>query len=118
MHQTKNHYLLLQALKANPNATQRELAKELGISLGKINYCIKALVEKGWLKAGNFKRSDNKLGYMYLLTPKGLEEKSNLTKSYLARKLAEYDQLEIEIKELKAQVRTNEELTIWKQSSL
>lgn len=101
MHQAENHYLILEALKANPNATQRELANQLGISLGKVNYCLKALVEKGWLKAGDFKHSNNKLGYMYLLTPKGIEEKSKLTKAYLARKIAEYEQLEKEIKQLK-----------------
>lgn len=104
MRQTENHYLILEALKANPNATQRELANQLGISLGKVNYCLKALVEKGWLKAGNFKRSNNKLGYMYLLTPKGIEEKSKLTKDYLARKIVEYEQLEKEIKELQNKI--------------
>lgn len=101
MDKTENHYRLLQALNNNPNATQRQLAKELGISLGKTNYCLKALIDKGWVKAGNFTRSDNKLGYLYLITPKGIEEKSKLTKAFLQRKLAEYEQLEQEIKELK-----------------
>ena len=104
MEPNKYHHLLLQALKNNPNATQRELAQDLGISLGKVNYCLKALVEKGWIKVGNFKRSNNKLGYIYLLTPKGIEEKAKLTKNYLARKLVQYEELEAEIKTLKEQV--------------
>ncbi len=105
MEPSKHHHLLLQALKANPNATQRELAQEVGVSLGKVNYCLQALIEKGWLKAGNFKRSNNKLGYIYLLTPKGIEEKSKLTKNYLARKLVEYKELEAEIKALQEEVK-------------
>jgi EPS-associated MarR family transcriptional regulator len=104
MEPNKHHHLLLEAIKNNPNATQRELAQDIGISLGKVNYCLKGLVEKGWIKAGNFKRSNNKLGYIYLLTPKGIEEKAKLTKNYLARKLVEYEELEAEIKALKEQV--------------
>ena len=104
MEPNKHYHLLLEALKNNPNATQRELAQEIGISLGKVNYCLKALIEKGWIKAGNFKRSTNKFGYIYLLTPKGIEEKAKLTKNYLARKLVEYEKLEAEIKALKEQL--------------
>ena len=104
MHQTELHYQLLQAIKANPNASQRQLAKEVGISLGKANYCLKSLIEKGWVKAGNFKRSKNKLGYLYLLTPEGVEEKAKLTQSFLERKVAEYEQLENEIEQLRQQV--------------
>ena len=104
MEPNKNYHLLLEALKNNPNVTQRELAKDMGISLGKVNYCLKALVEKGWIKAGNFKQNKNKLGYIYLLTPKGIEEKAKLTKNYLARKLVEYEELEAEIKALQKQV--------------
>ena len=107
MHQTELHYQLLQAIKANPNASQRQLAKEVGISLGKANYCLKSLIEKGWVKAGNFKRSKNKLGYLYLLTPKGVEEKAKLTQSFLERKVAEYEQLENEIEQLRQQVSTH-----------
>ena len=104
MEPNKHHHLLLEALKNNPNATQRELAQEIGISLGKVNYCLKALVEKGWIKVGNFKKSKNKFGYIYLLTPRGIEEKTKLTKNYLARKLVEYEELEAEIKALQKQV--------------
>ena len=103
MEPNKHHHLLLEALKNNPNATQRELAQEVGISLGKVNYCLKALIEKGWIKAGNFKRSNNKLGYVYLLTPMGIEEKAKLTKNYLTRKLVEYEELKVEIKALQKQ---------------
>ena len=104
MEPNRHHHLLLEALKNNPKTTQRELAQEVGISLGKVNYCIQALIEKGWIKAGNFKRSNNKLGYIYLLTPKGIEEKAKLTKNYLARKLVEYKELEAEIEALQKQV--------------
>ena len=104
MEPNKHNHLLLEALKNNPNVTQRDLAQEVGISLGKVNYCLQALIEKGWIKVGNFKRSNNKLGYIYLLTPKGIEEKIKLTKNYLARKLVEYEDLEAEIKVLKEQL--------------
>ena len=69
-----------------------------------MNYCLKALIDKGWVKAGNFKRSDNKLGYLYLLTPTGIDEKSKLTKAYLARKITEYERLKKEIEQLQNQV--------------
>ena len=105
MEPNKHHHLLLEALKNNPNSTQRELAQDLGISLGKVNYCLKGLVKKGWIKVGNFKGSDNKLGYIYLLTPKGIEEKAILTKNYLARMLVEYEELEAEIKALREQLK-------------
>ena len=98
-------YRLLEALKDNPFATQRELALGLGMSVGKVNYCLRALIEKGWVKAGNFKRSDNKLGYLYLLTPKGIENKSSLTKAYLKYKLAEYEVIKQEIEQLQSQIK-------------
>ena len=101
---TERDYRVLQALECNPSASQRELAKQLGVSLGKVNYCLKALIDKGWVKAGNFKRSDNKSSYLYLLTPKGIEQKSKLTKAYLARKITEYEQLKKEIEQLQNQV--------------
>lgn len=98
-------YRLLKRLADDPSATQRELAQELGISLGKANYCLKALVSKGLLKARNFKNSERKSAYLYVLTPKGLEEKINITLSFLNRKQAEYDLLAEEIERLKKEVR-------------
>ncbi|SCZ67353.1 MarR family EPS-associated transcriptional regulator [Thiohalomonas denitrificans] len=94
-------YQLLKKLEHNPGMTQRKLAEEMGISLGKVNYCLQALVEKGWIKAGNFRRSTNKLGYAYLLTPTGLEEKARVTLSFLKRKQREYDTLKEQLKTLR-----------------
>lgn len=98
------HYRLLKLIEAQPHLSQRALARELGISLGKINYCIAQLVEKGWVKAQNFSGSNNKLSYAYLLTPRGVEEKVRLTARFLKRKMAEYDALKREIAELKRAV--------------
>ena len=95
------HLDLLRKLESNPEYTQRELAQEMGVSLGKINYCMKKLIEKGWIKLTNFKLSTNKLGYVYLLTPKGIEQKARLTFSFLAIKLEEYEMLKNEISKLK-----------------
>jgi EPS-associated MarR family transcriptional regulator len=94
-------YSLLKALEGNPNLSQRDLAKRLGISLGKVNYCLNALVEKGCLKVNNFRNSGNKLAYAYFLTPKGVEEKARITVHFLQRKMHEYEQLRAEIEELR-----------------
>jgi len=94
-------YGLLKTLKDNPGLSQRDLAKRLGISLGKVNFCLNALVEKGCLKVNNFRKSDNKLAYAYLLTPRGLEEKSRITVYFLKYKVQEYERLQAEIVELK-----------------
>ena len=101
IHQIDNEYNLLKILKDNPDITQRQLSKELGLSLGKTNYLIHALMGKGWVKLTNFKRSNNKLGYLYLITPKGIEEKSILAKNFLERKSALYSKLKEEIETLK-----------------
>ena len=101
MNQKDIHLDLLRKLEENPEYTQRELSLEMGVSLGKVNYCIKKLTEKGLIKIQNFKRNKNKLGYAYLLTPKGIEEKSRLTFSFLKRKIIEYEILKKEINELK-----------------
>ena len=101
---TETHYRLLRLLEAKPHLSQRELARELGISLGKINYCLGALIEKGWVKARNFRNNRDKLSYAYLLTPSGIEEKAALTVNFLRRKMAEYDALKREIEELKREV--------------
>lgn len=87
-----------------PEVSQRTLARELGISLGSINFCLQALVEKGWIKMQNFSQSKNKLRYAYLLTPAGVTEKSKLTAEFLKRKVAEYETLHAEIEALRAEV--------------
>lgn len=90
-------YKILKLVEAEPEISQRELAKSLGISLGKANFCLKALIEKGFLKATNFRNSKNKLAYMYLLTPNGMEEKSSITLRFLKIKMQEYELLQAEI---------------------
>ncbi len=92
---------ILDVVTHEPGLNQRQLAERLGISLGKTNYLLKALLETGLIKANNFRRSDNKLGYLYLLTPEGAAAKLRLTRAYLARKEAEYDTLRIEIEEMR-----------------
>jgi len=92
---------LLRKLESNPQCTQRELSQEMGISLGKVNYCMQKLTAKGLVKLTNFSRSSNKMGYMYLLTPKGVEQKARLTTSFLKTKLEEFDILKNEIAQLK-----------------
>lgn len=95
-------FQLLRALERNPQATQRELAEKLGISLGRVNYCLNALVAKGQMKIDNFKASRNKWGYVYVLTPSGIAERAALTSRFLARKLKEYEELKAEIEALRA----------------
>ena len=98
------HLDLLRKLESNPEYTQRELSQEMGVSLGKINYCIKKLIEKGSVKLINFSRHSNKIGYLYLLTPKGIEEKSRLTFTFLKVKMKEYEMLKKEINSLKQDI--------------
>ena len=99
---------LLRRLESNPEYTQRELSQEMGVSLGKVNYCMKKLTEKGLIKLTNFTHNPNKMGYAYLLTPSGVEEKTRLTISFLKRKLIEYEILKKEINELQLE---SEEMT-------
>ena len=94
----------MRLLETNPEMTQRELAEALGVSLGAANYCLKALVEKGWVKLENFQNNPNKLGYLYLITPIGMAAKTTLTAQFLRRKLAEYEALKSEIEQLKSEV--------------
>lgn len=94
-------YKLLKALEQNPNLSQRQLSKELGISLGKVNFCVNALMDVGVLKAQNFKNSQNKLAYAYVLTPKGIEDKAEVTTRFLHRKLKEYAEIEREIETIR-----------------
>jgi len=96
--------MLLQVINANPQMTQRDLSSHLGLSLGKINFLVKAVIEKGFVKAENFKNSKNKIAYLYLLTPIGIEEKAKITYRFLKRKMAEYEKLEKEIQQLKKEV--------------
>ena len=95
---------VLAHLQENPRDTQRAIAGKLGVSLGSVNYCIKALISKGFLKVENFRKSSNKLGYTYLLTPSGIHEKANLTIAFLKRKQREYAELEREIAALRTEV--------------
>jgi EPS-associated MarR family transcriptional regulator len=94
-------YKILKILETHPEISQRDLARALDISLGRVNFCLKALIEKGLLKATNFRNSQNKLAYMYLLTPSGIEEKSKITAEFLKIKLQEYQELETEIDQLR-----------------
>jgi EPS-associated MarR family transcriptional regulator len=102
---TETHLKILKHMESNPHVSQRELAEELGVSVGKVNYCVKALIDKGQVKAGNFKRSSDKMSYLYLLTPQGIEEKARLTASFLKRKIAEHEQISKEIEQLKRDSR-------------
>lgn len=97
-------YKILKRLESDPEISQRELAGELGISLGRVNFCIQALIEKGLVKAKNFRNSKNKAGYAYLLTPRGIEEKVKITADFLKRKVEEYQSLEKEIEQLRDEV--------------
>ena len=103
-------YKILKILEANPEISQRDLAHELDISLGRVNFCLKALIEKGLLKATNFRNSKNKMAYMYLLTPSGIEEKSAITAQFLKIKMQEYADLETEIDQLRREaIQTNKQ---------
>jgi EPS-associated MarR family transcriptional regulator len=93
-------YKILKLLEAQPEISQRELAKSLGVSLGKANFCLKALIDIGLVKASNFRNSQNKLAYMYLLTPTGIEAKSSITLRFLKSKMQEYELLQAEISAL------------------
>ena len=95
---------VLRALEANPELSQRQLAAELGVSLGGVNYALKALVERGFVKADNFRKSGNKVAYLYVLTPQGVAEKASLATVFLGRKLEEYEVLKQEIESLKGEV--------------
>jgi len=102
----ENRYKLLKLLHENPEMNQREIASALGLSLGKANFCLRALIEKGWIKVGNFSRSPNKKAYVYLLTLRGIEEKAEVTREFLSRKQKEYEELKVEIEELKNEAKS------------
>ena len=92
-----DYFNILRKIKYNPNSSQRDLANKLGFSLGKFNYCLKSLKNKGLVKIKNFRKNPNKSGYVYILTRKGLTEKTNLTLNFMKRKMKEYDELKAEI---------------------
>ena len=97
MKDNQDHFDVLRKIQNRPNSTQRELAAELGFSLGKLNYCLKALQKKGLVKIENFKKNPNKINYFYVLTPAGLSEKTKLTINFMKRKMKEYDELKKEL---------------------
>jgi EPS-associated MarR family transcriptional regulator len=101
------HFRVLRLLEGNPQMNQRDLAAAAGVSLGKTNYCINALLEKGLIKVQNFKSSKRKLAYAYLLTPAGIAEKAALTQRFLTRKMEEYEALKAEIDQLKQEAADN-----------
>ena len=97
MNDNQDHFNTLRKIKNKPNSTQRELAVQLGFSLGKLNYCLKALKNKGLVKISNFKKNPRKTNYIYILTPKGITEKSKLTINFMKRKMKEYEELKKEV---------------------
>ena len=96
--ENEDQFQVLRKIKKNPKSTQRELAKDLGFSLGKLNYCLQSLREKGLIKINNFNKNPNKISYFYILTPKGIAEKTKLTINFMKRKMREYEELKKEIK--------------------
>ena len=100
MKNDQDHFSVLRKIKDKPESTQRELAGELGFSLGKLNYCLKSLRSKGLLKINNFKRNPNKINYIYVLTPRGIAEKSKLTLRFMKRKMQEYEELKKDLKDI------------------
>ena len=104
--QEDTYFRVMRILNVSPDITQRELAAEHGLSLSGLNYCLKALIDKGWVKIQNFSNNKNKLGYAYLLTPTGIVQKASLTSSFLHRKMKEYEALKQEIKQMKQEVNS------------
>jgi len=98
------YFRVLRLLESRPDASQREIAEELGVSLGAINYCVKALINKGHIKLANFKASKNKLGYVYVLTPEGIAHRAQLAAGFIKRKIAEFEAITAEIEQLRAEL--------------
>ncbi len=105
--QEDTNFRVLRILQENPDLTQRELAEKLGVSVGGLNYCLNALIDKGWVKMQNFHQSKNKFKYVYLLTPQGMSERMALTSRFLQRKKAEYEALKAEIESLSIESDVN-----------
>lgn len=116
--QESTRFKVMRLLQENPEMTQREIAEEVGISLGGVNYCLRALVDKGLVKIHNFQSSRNKLGYVYLLTPKGIAQKSVMTAQFLKRKIREYEELKNEIAALEAEVSVEHDVRQAEESNL
>jgi len=106
--QEDTYFRVLRLLQDNPDLTQREIADKLGLSTSGLNYCLKALIDKGWVKVHSFSQSKNKFGYIYVLTPQGLNEKLTLTSRFLKRKMSEYESLKAEIEILQAEMKTQD----------
>ena len=106
MSKKQNQFQILKSLERDSCPTQRQLSNDLGVSLGKINYCLKSLIKKGFIKVNNFRNSNNKIQYSYLLTPKGVEEKAKLTWDFIRIKTQEYDALKQEISSLKQDAKS------------
>ena len=106
--QEDTYFRVMRILQSNPDLTQRELAEKLDVSVGCLNYCLKALMEKGWIKMLNFTHSKNKFGYVYVLTPRGIAEKATLTGSFLKRKVQEYETLKLEIDTLQREIKSGD----------
>ena len=104
--QEDNYFRIMRILHDSPDITQRELAEKLGVSVSGLNYCLKALIDKGWVKIQNFSNNKNKLGYAYLLTPAGIVQKASLTGRFLQRKMEEYEALKQEIQRMKQEVNS------------
>jgi len=104
--QEDTYFRVLRMLQDNPDMTQREIAEKLGISTSGLNYCLKSLIDKGWVKMQNFSQSKNKFGYIYVLTPQGMDEKATLTTRFLKRKRAEYDAMKLEIDTLTSEINS------------
>jgi EPS-associated MarR family transcriptional regulator len=102
-------FRVMRAIERDPTLSQRDLAKELGVSLGGVNYCIKALISKGAVKVENFRASDNKMRYAYVVTPEGIREKARMTGSFLRRKMREYETLKAEIEGLQDELETEDD---------
>jgi len=105
--QANEDFKLMRLIEKSPQVSQREIAKKAGLSLGKVNYCLKSLAEKGWVKMKRFTRSEHKIGYIYILTPEGVKTKSLMTIDFLGQKLEEYEVLQIEITALKRELESN-----------
>ncbi|MCI3204950.1 MULTISPECIES: MarR family EPS-associated transcriptional regulator [Pandoraea] len=108
--QEDTYFRVMRILQENPDLTQRELAEKLGVSVGGLNYCLKALMLKGWVKMQNFAHSKNKFGYVYVLTPSGVAERAALTSRFLKRKMDEYEALKEEIEALKRECEVGDEI--------
>ena len=106
--QEDTYFRVLRLLQDNPDLTQREIAKKLGLSTSGLNYCLNALIDKGWVKVHNFRQSKNKFGYVYVLTPQGISEKISLTSRFLKRKLNEYETLRGEIEGLQCEIENSQ----------